>query len=90
VQRITGYVLQHYFKAGMTMLKFQATETTVNLTFSKQYLNSQELLRFIEILRIKELLSQSQMTADDAMVLDDELKTDWWHENQARFLAKIQ
>ncbi len=72
------------------MLNYQATETTVNLTFSKKYLNSQELLRFIEILRIKELLSQSQMTTDDAMVLDEELKTNWWSENQARFLAKIQ
>lgn len=72
------------------MLNYQATETTVNLTFSKKYLNSRELLRFIEILRIKELLSQSQMTTDDAMVLDEELKTNWWDENQARFLAKIQ
>ncbi|MDD5276149.1 MAG: hypothetical protein PHR16_08710 [Methylovulum sp.] len=41
------------------MLTYQATENTVNLTFPKEYLNSQELLRFIEILRIKELLSQS-------------------------------
>ena len=72
------------------MLNYQATEITVNLTFSKKYLNSQELLRFIEILRIKELLSQSQMTAEDAMALDEELKSNWWHENQARFLAKIQ
>ena len=72
------------------MLNYQATETTVNLTFSKKYLNSQELLRFIEIFRIKELLSQSQMTAEDAMALDEELKSNWWHENQARFLAKIQ
>lgn len=72
------------------MLNYQATETTVNLTFSKEYLNSQELLRFIEILRIKELLSQSQITADDAMALDEELKTGWWQQNQARFLAKIQ
>jgi len=72
------------------MLNYQANETTVNLIFSKEYLNSQELLRLIEILRIKELLSQSQMTVDDAMALDDELKNHWWHENQARFLAKIQ
>jgi hypothetical protein len=72
------------------MLNYQATETNVNLTFSKKYLNSQELLHFIEILRIKELLSQSQITADDVMVLDEELKKNWWHENQARFLAKIQ
>ena len=70
------------------MLNYQATETTVNLTFSKKYLNSQELLRLIEILRIKELLSHSQMTPDDAIVLDEELKTNWWHENQARFLAR--
>jgi hypothetical protein len=72
------------------MLNYQANETTVNLTFSKKYLNSQELLRLIEILRIKELLSQSQMTTDDAMDLDEELKSNWWHENQSRFLAKIQ
>lgn len=72
------------------MLNYQATETTVNLTFSKEYLNSQELLRLIEILRIKELLSQSQMTSDDAMALDDELKANWWHKNQARFLEKFQ
>lgn len=42
------------------MLNYQATETSVNLTFSKEHLNSQELLRLLEILRIKELLSQSQ------------------------------
>lgn len=72
------------------MLNYQATETTVNLTFSKEYLNSQELLRLLEILRIKELLSQSQMTEDDAMALDEELKSAWWQQNQERFLTKIQ
>ena len=72
------------------MLNYQATENTVNLTFSKEYLNSRELLRLIEIWRIKELLSKSQMTTEDAMALDDELKEKWWHENQARFLAKIR
>ncbi|MDP3876792.1 MAG: hypothetical protein Q8Q50_07400 [Methylobacter sp.] len=72
------------------MLTYQATKNTVNLTFSKEYLNSGELLRLIEILRIKELLSKSQLTTDDAMALDDELKENWWRENQARFLAKIQ
>jgi hypothetical protein len=72
------------------MLNYQATETTVNLTFSKEYLNSQELLRLLEILRIKELLSQSQITEDDAMALDEELKSNWWQQNQARFVAKIQ
>lgn len=71
------------------MLNYQTTETTVNLTFSKEYLNSSELLRLLEILRIKELLSQSQITEEAALMLDEELKTEWWHENQARFLAKI-
>jgi hypothetical protein len=72
------------------MLNYQTTETTVNLTFSKEYLNSQELLRLLEVLRIKELLSQSQATEDDAMALAEELKTAWWQQNQERFLAKIQ
>jgi len=74
----------------MIMLNYQTTGSTVSLTFSKEYLNSQELLRFIEVLRIKELLSQSQITADDAMVLDEALKDNWWQQNQARFLSKIQ
>jgi len=63
------------------MLNYQATETTVNLTFSKEHLNSQELLRLLETLRIKELLSQSQVTEDDAMALDEELKSAWWQQN---------
>lgn len=71
------------------MLGYQVAENTVNLTFSKEYLNSRELLRLIEILRIKELLSKSQMTIDDAMALDDQLKENWWHKNQVRFLEKI-
>ncbi len=71
------------------MLNYQVTEISVNLTFSKEYIHSQELLRLLEILRIKELLSQSQTTEDDAMALDEELKSAWWQQNRDRFLAKI-
>jgi hypothetical protein len=66
------------------MLNDQATKTKVNLTFSKK------TLHLLKTLRIKELLSQSQVTEDDAMALDKELKSAWWQQNQACFLAKIQ
>jgi hypothetical protein len=71
------------------MFNYQTTNTTVNLSFSKEFLSSSEVVKFIETLRIKELLSKSQLTTEDALKLDDELKEEWWQKNQARFLEKI-
>lgn len=72
------------------MFNYQTTNTTVNLSFSKEFLSSSEVVRFIETLRIKELLSKSQLTTEDALKLDEELKEEWWQKNQARFLEKIK
>jgi hypothetical protein len=72
------------------MFNYQTTNTTVNLSFSKEFLSSSEVVKFIETLRIKELLSKSQLTTEDALKLDEELKEEWWQKNQARFLEKIK
>ena len=72
------------------MFNYQTTNTTVNLSFSKEFLSSSEVVKFIETLRIKELLSKSQMTEEQALQLDEEIKEEWWQENQARFLEKIK
>ncbi len=72
------------------MFNYQTTNTTVNLSFSKEFLSSSEVVKLIEILRIKELLSKSQMTEEQALQLDEELKEEWWQKNQARFLEKIK
>ena len=71
------------------MFNYQTTNTMVTLSFSKEFLSSSEVVKFIETLRIKELLSKSQLTTEDALKLDDELKEEWWQKNQARFLEKI-
>ena len=75
---------------ALIMLTYQATDKTVNLSFSKEFLSAHELTKLIEMLRVKELISKSQMTDDDASLLDNELKENWWRENQERFLAKIK
>jgi hypothetical protein len=72
------------------MLTNQATDETVNLTFSKGFLSAPELVKLIETLRIKELISKSQVTSDEVTTLDEELKANWWDENKNRFLAKIE
>lgn len=72
------------------MFNYQTTNTTVNLSFSKEFLSSSEVVKFIETLRIKELLSKSQMTEEQALQLDEEMKEEWWQKNQARFLEKIK
>jgi len=72
------------------MFNYQTTNTTVNLSFSKEFLSSSEVVKFIETLRIKELLSKSQMTEKQALQLDEEMKEEWWQKNQARFLEKIK
>ncbi len=72
------------------MLNYQTTNDTVNLTFSKEYLSSPEVIKFIETLRIKELLSTSQLCAEDVMKLDDEFKESWWQAHKDNFLEKIQ
>lgn len=72
------------------MFNYQASENTVNLSFSKELLSSPEIVRFIEVLRIKELLSNSQIINEDVMALDDELKENWWQKNKDTFLDKIQ
>lgn len=71
------------------MFNYQASDNTVNITFSKELLSSPEIVRFIEVLRIKELLSSSQINSEDIMALDDELKENWWQKNKDTFLSKI-
>ena len=71
------------------MLNCQTIDDTVNLQFSKEYLSSPELIKFIETLRIKELLSTSQLNTEDVMKLDDELKESWWQAHKDYFLEKI-
>ncbi|MFI3223138.1 MAG: hypothetical protein QX191_08900 [Methylococcaceae bacterium] len=72
------------------MFTYQTTGGTVNLMFSKEYLSSPEVIKFIETLRIKELLSTSQLCNDDVMALDDELKESWWQVHKDDFLQNIQ
>lgn len=72
------------------MFTYQTTGDTVNLRFSKEYLSSPEVIKFIETLRIKELLSTSQLCNDDVMTLDDELKESWWQAHKDDFLQNIQ
>lgn len=72
------------------MFTYQTTGDTVNLRFSKEYLSSPEVIKFIETLRIKELLSTSQLCNDDVMALDDELKESWWQVHKDDFLQNIQ
>ncbi len=72
------------------MLNYQTTNDTVNLTFSKEYLSSPEVIKFIETLRIKELLSISQLCTENVMKLDDELKENWWQAHKDDFLQNIQ
>lgn len=67
------------------MLNYQATESTVNLSFSKEFLSPQELARLVELLRVKELISKSHMAVDEALIIDDELKQAWWQKNQEIF-----
>lgn len=72
------------------MFTYQTTGDTVNLRFSKEYLSSPEVIKFIETLRIKELLSTSQLCNDDVMTRDDELKESWWQAHKDDFLQNIQ
>jgi hypothetical protein len=72
------------------MFTYQTTGGTMNLRFSKEYLSSPEVIKFIETLRIKELLSTSQLCSEDVMTLDDELKESWWQAHKDNFLEKIQ
>ncbi len=72
------------------MFNYQTTDDTVSLKFSKEYLNSPEVIKLIETLRIKDLLTTSQLDTEDVMKLDDELKESWWQAHKEYFLEKIQ
>ena len=71
------------------MFDYQTLDDTVTLTFSKQFLQSPEIIKLLEILQVKELLLKSALTDDEAMDLDEELKQKWWQENQQRFMDKL-
>ena len=72
------------------MLEIQVKDDNVNIVFSRNLINDNDLMEMIERIRIKHLISRSNLTEEDAFQLDEELKTDWWENNRERFLEKIQ
>jgi hypothetical protein len=72
------------------MLDIQVKDDNVNIVFSRNLINDNDLMELLERIKVKHLISQSQLTEEDAIALDEELKTKWWKNNKEKFLAKIK
>ncbi|KOR33404.1 hypothetical protein TI05_01280 [Achromatium sp. WMS3] len=72
------------------MLKVQATQDTITLSFNKNLLPPEVLSNLIENLQMKELLAKSQLSKQQAFALDEELKSNWWQNNRDNILKKIK
>jgi hypothetical protein len=72
------------------MLDIQVKDDNVNIVFSRNLINDNDLMELLERIKVKHLISQSKLTEEDAIALDEELKTKWWKNNKEKFLAKIK
>ena len=72
------------------MLDIQVKDDNVNIVFSRNLMNDNDLMELLERIKVKHLISQSKLTEEDAINLDEELKTKWWGKNRERFLDKIK
>jgi hypothetical protein len=72
------------------MLDIQVKDDNVNIVFSRNLINDNDLMELLERIKVKHLISQSKLTEEDAIALDEELKTNWWKNNKEKFLAKIK
>lgn len=72
------------------MLNMQVRSDNVNIVFSRDLVNDDDLREFIEKMRVKQLISESCLTEDDALKLDTELKSNWWGKNKERILARVK
>ncbi|MGD2087487.1 MAG: hypothetical protein PVH61_14980 [Candidatus Aminicenantes bacterium] len=72
------------------MLDIQVKDDNVNIVFSRNLINDNDLMELLERIKVKHLISQSKLTEDDAIALDEELKSNWWGKNKEKFLDKIK
>ena len=70
------------------MLDIQVKDDNVNIVFSRNLINDNDLMELLERIKVKHLISQSELTEEDAIALDEELKTNWWENNKEKFLDK--
>lgn len=72
------------------MLDIQVKDDNVNIVFSRNLINDNDLMDLLERIKVKHLISQSKLTEEDAIALDEELKSNWWGKNKEKFLDKIK
>jgi hypothetical protein len=72
------------------MLDIQVKDDNVNIVFSRNLINDNDLMELLERIKVKHLISQSQLTEENAIKLDEELKSNWWKNNKEKFLDKIK
>lgn len=72
------------------MLDIQVKDDNVNIVFSRNLLNDNDLMELLERIKVKHLISQSKLTEEDAIALDEELKTNWWKKNREKIRDKIK
>jgi len=72
------------------MLDIQVKDDNVNIVFSRNLINDNDLMELLERIKVKHLISQSKLTEEDAIALDEELKAKWWKNNREKFLDKIK
>ncbi len=57
------------------MLDIQVKDDKVNIVFSRNLINDNDLMELLERIKVKHLISQSKLSEEDAINLDEELKT---------------
>jgi hypothetical protein len=72
------------------MLDIQVKDDNVNIVFSRNLINDNDLMELLERIKVKHLISQSKLTEENAIKLDEELKSNWWKNNKEKFLDKIK
>jgi hypothetical protein len=72
------------------MLDIQVKDDNVNIVFSRNLINDNDLMELLERIKVKHLISQSQLNEENAIKLDEELKSNWWKNNKEKFLDKIK
>jgi hypothetical protein len=60
------------------------------LTIPKMLISEKEIQKILDLMRFHELVKDSEMTEQKAWELSEDVKGQWWANNKARIMAKIE
>lgn len=83
IVRLLGKAAMPY---GRSMIAVEADQDCVQIRIPTNGLTPEEVNGLVSWLRVEAIVCRSRLTPEAAWQLAEEIKSDWWRDNEKRFL----